>query len=244
MFLALNGVELQHSQEELSDIILQTAAGDDIELTYVRGRVCFMGLLRPGEEIKKCYYRLYDMFRQGKHSPAEIKECLIRFNMSVLEGYKARRVIGSELRIQYCMQAITESVTWAQIRNAMEEFLGILEDDVFRERGDEKLSPLVFQALQLVRKYYDQGIRLEEIAAQLYVSEEYLSAQFKKETGMGFAETVRTLRIERIKGLLAGTRLKLNQIAELTGYTDPKYMSRVFKEEVGMLPTEFRKAVH
>ena len=84
---------------------------------------------------------------------------------------------------------------------------------------------------------------LEEIAAQLYVSEEYLSAQFKKETGMGFAETVRTLRIERIKGLLAGTRLKLNQIAELTGYTDPKYMSRVFKEEVGMLPTEFRKAV-
>ena len=54
MFLALNGVELQHSQEELSDIILQTAAGVDIELTYVRGRVCFMGLLRPGEEIKKC----------------------------------------------------------------------------------------------------------------------------------------------------------------------------------------------
>ena len=28
MFLALNGVELQHSQEELSDIILQAAAGE------------------------------------------------------------------------------------------------------------------------------------------------------------------------------------------------------------------------
>ena len=37
------------------------------------------------------------------------------------------------------------------------------------------------------------------------------------------------------------SKLKLNQIAELTGYSDPKYMSRVFKEEVGMLPTEFRK---
>ena len=34
------------------------------------------------------------------------------------------------------------------------------------------------------------------------------------------------------------------EIAELTGYTDPKYMSRVFKEEVGMLPTEFRKMIH
>ena len=197
-----------------------------------------------GEEIKKCYYRLYDMFRQGKHSPAEIKECLIRFNMSVLEGYKARRVIGSELRIQHCMQAITESVTWAQIRAAMGEFLGILKDDVFRESGDEKLSPLVLQAVQLVRKYYDQGITLEEIAGRLFVSEEYLSTQFKKETGNGFKETVKSYRMERIKDLLLNTRLKLNQIAELTGYTDPKYMSRVFKEETGMLPNEFRKTVH
>ena len=56
--------------------------------------------------------------------------------------------------------------------------------------------------------------------------------------------TVRNYRIERIKGLLINTRLKLTQIAELTGYADPKYMSRVFKEEVGMLPTEYRKSVH
>ena len=28
VFLALNGVELQHSQEELSDIVLQVAAGE------------------------------------------------------------------------------------------------------------------------------------------------------------------------------------------------------------------------
>ena len=50
--------------------------------------------------------------------------------------------------------------------------------------------------------------------------------------------------MDRIKGLLIGTRLKLNQIAELTGYADAKYMSRVFKEETGMLPTEYRKSAH
>ena len=57
-------------------------------------------------------------------------------------------------------------------------------------------------------------------------------------------ETVRKYRIDSIKGLLLGTKLKLNQIAELTGYADSKYMSRVFKDEVGMLPTEFRKKFH
>ena len=201
-------------------------------------------LAEDGEEIKKCYYRLYDLFRAEPHSPRDIKECLIRFNLSVLGAYKTRYEVKSELSVQHSMHLIAEAISWKQVRTAMQDFFDVMEFNAFGETGDAELSDLVRKAVQLVRKHYDQGIRLEEIASRLFVSEEYLSAQFKKETGMGFAETVRMLRIERIKSLLAGTRLKLNQIAELTGYTDPKYMSRVFKEEVGMLPTEFRKMIH
>ena len=83
---------------------------------------------------------------------------------------------------------------------------------------------MVKQAKKLIRKYYDQGITLEEIANRLYVSEEYLSAQFKKETGSTFTETIRKYRIEKVKELLLNTHLKLNQIAELAGNSDPKYM--------------------
>ena len=197
-----------------------------------------------GEEMKKCYYRLYDIFRRETHSPRDMKECLIRFNMSVLSAYKMGHEIKSELEIQYSMQSIADAVSWSGIREAMEKFTGVLEFQAFEDENDSSLSPLIKKAVQMVRKYYDQGITLEEMAERLFVSEEYLSVQFKKETGKGFTETVRSLRIERIKGLLLSTRLKLNQIAELTGYTDPKYMSRVFKEEVGMLPTEFRKLSH
>lgn len=197
-----------------------------------------------GEEIKKCYYRLYDRLRSQPHSPAEMKECLIRFNLAVVNAYKTQHEIESELRIQSCMQSITVAMSWGQIRSTMEEFLNVINFNAFSEEGDTRYSPLVQKAVELVRKYYDQGVTLEEIAGRLFVSEEYLSSQFKKETGTGFTETVRHYRIERIKGLLLNTRLKLNQIAELTGYADPKYMSRVFKEEVGVLPTEYRKSVH
>lgn len=196
-----------------------------------------------GEEIKKCYYRLYDVLRRDIHSPEEMKECLIRFNIAIANVYKINHIIGSEMEIQHCMQAILLAVSWRQIRTAMEKYMHALNFDVLLQEGDEQLSPLVRKALQLVRKYYDQGITLEELADMLFVSEEYLSSQFKKETGTGFAETVKKYRINRIKELLLGTHLKVNQIAELTGYSDPKYMSRVFKEETGVLPTEFRKSV-
>ena len=84
-----------------------------------------------------------------------------------------------------------------------------------------------------------ENIFMACLNGQAFFSEEYLSSQFKKETGAGFTETIRKYRIERIKGLLAGTRIKINQIAELTGHADSKYMSKVFKDETGMLPTEF-----
>lgn len=201
-------------------------------------------LTSNGEEIKKCFYTLYDILRRKPYSPREIKECMIRFNMAVLGAYKTAHEIRSELEVQNSMQRITEAISWGQIREAMEEFFHNIELDTYSNGEDENLSPLVQKAMEMVRKYYDHGVTLDEIAEYLFVSEEYLSTQFKKETGSGFAETVRRKRIERIKELLSNTNLKINQIAELTGYNDPKYMSRVFKEEVGMLPTEFRKTVH
>ncbi len=201
-------------------------------------------LASNAEEIRKCYYRLYAVFREKPHSPQEIKECLIRFNMAVLGAYKTQNEVQSELRVQDSMYGIREAMSWAEIRAAMDIFFQTMGQDTDRDLENEDLSSMIRKALQLVYKYYDQGITLEETARQLFVSEEYLSSQFKKETGAGFKETVRRLRIERIKGLLLNTGLKLNQIAELTGYADPKYMSRVFKEETGILPNEFRKSAH
>ena len=199
---------------------------------------------KNGEEIKQCYYQLYDHLRRKPYSPEDMKECIIRFNMVLLNAYKIRQELESEVEMQHCMQMISSAMSWRQIRMAIERFMQALSFNASEEDIDRSLSPLVCKAVQLVRKYYDQGITLEEIAEHLFVSEEYLSTQFKKETGSGFAETVRRYRIDRIKGLLLGTKLKLNQIAELTGYADSKYMSRVFKEETGMLPTEFRKSAH
>lgn len=210
----------------------------------LEGQIRQAVLASEQSEIRKCYYRLYDLLRTDFHQPREIKECLIRFSMAVLGAYKMQHEVSSELTIQNSMQKIADAVSWNEIRRALEKFFGVFELSELEEEINQEQSPLIRKAVQMVYKYYDQGITLEEIAEALFVTEEYLSTQFKKETGKGFADTVRQLRIEKIKGLLVNTKLKINQIAEMTGYTDPKYMSRVFREEVGMLPTEFRKTVH
>ena len=52
---------------------------------------------KNGEEIKQCYYRLYDYLRQEAYSPEDMKECLIRFNMALLNAYKIHQEIQSEV---------------------------------------------------------------------------------------------------------------------------------------------------
>ena len=142
-----------------------------------------------------------------------------------------------ETEIRNLMQQITYAISWKQIEKAIQG----LERMISYEHKFEQYSTLIQKAMEIIRKEYDSGITLEEAARQLYVSEEYLSSQFKKETGYNFTETVRKYRIEKIKELLRTTKYKMNQIAGLVGYSDPKYMSKVFKEEEGILPTEYRR---
>lgn len=199
-------------------------------------------LKKDGETLGHCYEEITGLLRAGAYAPKQIKETLLRFGRN-LANKQWKRKEESELRIQNILGNLAEAVTWEKIGSEMETFLQIICGEQGKTE-ETSVSQMVQKAKELIWKYYSEGITLEETARKLFVSEEYLSTQFKKETGSSFTETVRRCKIEKVKQLLLDTPLKLNQIAELAGYSDPKYMSKVFKEEVGMLPSEFRKSVH
>ena len=176
--------------------------------------------------------------KAGDFHPAAVKEgCFRYFSVVFHAAREYGRIYQTDLPVARRMQEMMEAVTWQQIRDVFSDCMSQIEGE--NEEQDESL--LVRKARILIGDYYNQGITLEEIADKLGVSGEYLSTRLKKETGMTFTETMKKVRIERIKELLVSTSLKLNQIADQAGYSDPKYMSRIFKEETGMLPSEYRK---
>ena len=170
--------------------------------------------------------------------PDEIREACVRLALAVMNLARSIGRVDGEIPARTVLGDLSHAVTWHRVMDVMAQ---LFDQVTAAEEEDPDMSLLVKQAKELVRTYYDQGITLEELSEKLHVTEEYLSARFKKETGMSFTETVRKYRIEKVKELLLDSSLKLNQIADMVGYSDPKYMSKVFKEEVGMLPAEFRK---
>lgn len=60
-------------------------------------------------------------------------------------------------------------------------------------------------------------------------------------TGLSAMQFVRALRLHKAKQLLERGDLNVSEVAFETGFDDPKYFGRVFAEETGMPPTQWRK---
>ncbi|MBQ0059931.1 MAG: response regulator [Lachnospiraceae bacterium] len=101
---------------------------------------------------------------------------------------------------------------------------------------------LIMKAEEYIQLNYRSKINQSEVAAELYISPNYLSDLFKKNTGMKFSDYVTEVRLEKAKELLLDVHNKVGDIAELVGFTDPRYFSSVFRKKYGMTPREFRNS--
>lgn len=95
-------------------------------------------------------------------------------------------------------------------------------------------------AIQFITNNFDKNITLKDVADEVFLSQNYLSELFKKETGEGFYEFLSNYRIKRAKEMLITTNLKIYEIAESVGYNDSITFGRAFKKITGTTPNSFR----
>ena len=101
-------------------------------------------------------------------------------------------------------------------------------------------STLIQQVMNDVFLHLDGEISLHALAERAGVSDSYLSARFKEETGQTLSHWVRGRRVHRAKELLAREELSIAQVAEQVGILDVSYFIRLFRRETGMTPGEYR----
>ncbi len=108
-------------------------------------------------------------------------------------------------------------------------------------RQQQKEQPIIYEIKKYIESHYNGNISLQEIANHFYLSREYISRKFKQELGENISEYLTKIRIEKAKVLLQNPAMKISRIAEMVGFQDEKYFSKVFKKMVGISPNEHRK---
>lgn len=105
----------------------------------------------------------------------------------------------------------------------------------------KQYSAAVRKAVAYIQEFYGKDITLAEVAEDVQKSANYFSYIFKRDTGMNFNEYLNTVRIGKAKELLKEPEYMAYEIAEMVGYHDYAYFSRVFKKLCGCSPSEYKE---
>lgn len=97
--------------------------------------------------------------------------------------------------------------------------------------------------IKIIGTSYQEKISIEKIADKLSIHRSYLSNLFKKETGQSIKHYLLTYRINKAMSKMLDKNKSISEIATETGFTDPLYFSRLFKQHVGYSPSEYRKNI-
>lgn len=100
---------------------------------------------------------------------------------------------------------------------------------------------LPVQIDEYITEHYTEQINVSDICSRFQIGKTYLYEIAKQNYGMGIAEHIRRLRIERAKRLLTeNEELSITEIASECGFTDYNYFITVFKRLVGVPPKQYR----
>ncbi|MCZ8516451.1 response regulator [Paenibacillus filicis] len=177
------------------------------------------------EQLEMWWYE-YNAFRSRwlaelpgeQPSPAAAKEGLTPFSVPLDE----QGTLSIELWREQQLRSLTE---------LSRQFL----------RRQHQDSNVIYEIAKHIQNHYHQDITLQEIASHFYLSREYISRKFKQEFEVNLSDYISGIRMDKAKMLLLNPHLRISQVAQMVGYEDEKYFSKVFKKMVGQSPNEYRK---
>ena len=88
-----------------------------------------------------------------------------------------------------------------------------------------------------------QEIKLSQIAAQVFVTPNYLSTIFHQEMGMTLINYVNQVRIDHACIQMLEQEQSLEQLAACSGFLNTNYFFKVFRQITDMTPGNFRKLI-
>ena len=102
-------------------------------------------------------------------------------------------------------------------------------------------SQYVSDALEIMRRDYNESLTAARIASQLHIQPSYLHRLFREHTTGTIGKHLQHIRIQHAQELLRDTDRSLLMIANDVGICNQQYFCQLFKRISGVSPTQYRK---
>lgn len=89
--------------------------------------------------------------------------------------------------------------------------------------------------------HLSEDLSVDRLTEEFHISKNKLYDSCNRYLSVGIAEHIKLLRISEAKRLLKETALSVREISDRVGFNDYNYFCRVFKKEVGISSSKYRK---
>ena len=161
-----------------------------------------------------------------------------------------RRVLWKKDRIDLDIEdQVDEAITLAPDFRALRDAICLIVDELLHDFSSATnkydTERLIRDIDQYLHHNISKPVSLQGICNLFQVSQSYVSRIFREAKELTFNEYFTHLRIQEAKKLIVQyPDMKLLQVAELVGYEDQHYFSKVFKNIYGASPSDFKRNVN
>ena len=210
------------------------------DTTYVLERGMLLHVRRGAKLIKKSVERkgaqvafvYYQTLKEDSELPGELfklqvenKERL-KDNIIQLRKYNEQPATAAELKCQLLFFTLLDT---------------ILEG--VRQHDEKENGYSIEEVLHFIHEHYQERLSVTDIANHFKIDRRHLAYIFKRYTGMSPLNYLTEYRIRRSKDLLRQEEYSITKVAELVGFEDNLYFSRIFKKRTGYSPSSYRQEV-
>lgn len=126
----------------------------------------------------------------------------------------------------------------------LESYLHALLGEIIYATGSVEVEEgdlsIVQRILSYCTEHYKEDITGKDVAKACFVSESYVTKIFSGKLCIPFRTYINQLRVSEAKSLLEHTDFKINEIMYSSGFKNQSSFNRIFTEETGMTPKEYR----
>ena len=109
------------------------------------------------------------------------------------------------------------------------------------DAGVSRHQGAVRRAVSFIRSHLEERITLEQVSEAAFLSPDYFSRVFRRETGATVEQFIRNERMKRSAELMRRGGLTLGEIAQAVGNKSQSQFSRMFRETYGIPPGRHMK---
>jgi two-component system response regulator YesN len=194
-------------------------------------------------ELKKINREFVDFLKTRRYTPSRIIRACTGYAFSILVCYQELNVSAydhiQDFRVFDTLKSCCTSGEMVACLNNIADMYAACEKE-----NNLEYSLTVRKIINYIAASYSSDISLEQIAGKLGITPDYLSHLFTKEVGISFSAYIKKYRIGIAKKMMLDSKCRIREIGEKTGYGDPKYFSKVFKEVTGLSPREYIRMRH